>query len=75
MPKDLESISRFILNHLDKFPNAGDTLEGIADWWLEYERVETAVHEIRQVLDLLVEKGILRVIKNKSGVNVYKNSE
>lgn len=29
-----------ILDYLRKNPNAADTLEGIAQWWLEQERIE-----------------------------------
>ena len=75
MFKNNETISHFILNYLQKHPDAGDTLEGIADWWLEHERVETAVHEISRVLGLLVENGAVRVIRNRSGVTIYKINE
>ena len=72
MPKNFETISFAIINHLTKNPDAGDTLEGIADWWLEIERIDTAVHEISRILEVLVVNGTLRVIETISGEKIYK---
>ena len=72
MPKNFETISLAIINHLKKNPDAGDTLEGIADWWLEIERIDTAVHEISRILEVLVVNGTLRVIETISGEKIYK---
>jgi Fe2+ or Zn2+ uptake regulation protein len=72
MSKNTDTVSLAIINHLKKNPDAGDTLEGIADWWLELERIDTARYEISRILDTLVENGTLRVIETISGVKIYK---
>ena len=57
MTKKQEEISRKILDYLTKHPNAGDTLEGITMWWLEFERIDRSVDEIAEILDQMAEKG------------------
>ena len=68
----IELIARSILRHLKQNPGAGDTLEGIVDWWLEYEKVQTAVNEVADALESLVELGALREISTVSGRRVYR---
>ena len=70
-----EEISKKILNYLEKNPDAGDTLKGITKWWLDAERVDFAVDEVTEVLDELLEKGLLTKIKYENGTAVYKLAE
>jgi hypothetical protein len=44
------SILRYLLRH----PQAKDTREGIAAWWLRQREIEQAVHEIFAGLDILL---------------------
>jgi hypothetical protein len=44
------SILRYLLEH----PQAKDTREGIAAWWLRQREIERAVHETFAGLDILV---------------------
>ena len=67
-----EEISRKILDYLSKNPDAGDTLEGIANWWLESERVVQAVDEVAEILEVLFDKGLLIKTKYEIGSVVYK---
>jgi len=48
-----------ILGYLRKHPAAKDTLEGIAGWWLERQRVERTVDEVAESLRLLVGRGLI----------------
>ncbi|MGA1841585.1 MAG: hypothetical protein ACMUIU_13260 [bacterium] len=57
MNKKQEEISKKILDYLKKHPNAGDTLEGITMWWLEFERIDRSVEEIAKILENMAEKG------------------
>ena len=43
-----------ILQYLVRHPQAKDTPEGIATWWLRQHEIEHAVHQIYAGLDLLV---------------------
>ena len=67
-----EILSRKILNYLKKHPQAGDTLEGIATWWLEQQRIEEIVDEVAEALDVLIKKGRVQALESQSGVTIYK---
>ncbi len=67
-----EELSRMILNYLQKSPGAADTLEGITKWWLEFERVEHSMNDVKDALESLVQEGIIRIFKTKNGTTMYK---
>lgn len=69
--KKQEKLSTTILSYLRKNPDAGDTLEGIMRWWLEFERVDQSADEVAEALDSLLEKGLLKKVKY-NGISVYK---
>jgi hypothetical protein len=46
-----------ILEYLRDHPRAGDTLEGIVEWWLPRQRYEHSVLRIQRALDDLVATG------------------
>lgn len=48
-----------VLAYLVENPDAKDTLVGIASWWLLRQRVENQVRSVRDVLDVLVQNGLL----------------
>ncbi len=61
-----------ILNYLRKNPDAGDTLEGISKWWLEYEKIDLAMEEVAVVLEKLIKEGkVKRQIINEDNP-IYK---
>lgn len=59
-----------ILNYLRRNPDAGDTLEDIAKWWLEMERIESSVDEVADVLESLVKQGMVNIRESK-GSNIF----
>lgn len=61
-----------ILNYLRRNPSAEDTLEGITRWWLQLERIELSVNEVTDVLESLIQKGLIRMYKTKGGATLYK---
>ncbi len=72
MKKKQEEISKMILNHLRENPDAGDTLEGISEWWLNSERIETSVDEVANALECLIEKGLVRRLDIVDSSSIYK---
>ena len=48
-----------ILSYLIDNPEAQDTLEGIADWWLLQQDIKRNVALIRRAVDELIYKGFL----------------
>ncbi len=61
-----------ILNYLRKNTDAGDTLEGIAKWWLEYERINSAMEEVTVALELLIKEGKVNRLLTGSDTYIYK---
>ena len=56
-----EPLEAEILEYLAEHPNAMDTLEGIAGWWLERHRIRVSVEALSRVLERLVESGVLEM--------------
>jgi DNA-binding PadR family transcriptional regulator len=48
-----------ILNYLSKQPRAMDTFQGISEWWLLKEQIDSAVETVSRALELLVKKQYL----------------
>lgn len=68
-----ESTDEKILNYLLKNPVAGDTLEGVARWWLEGEVVDYAVDTVSEALDSLVKKGVVeKVPAGEKNNSIYR---
>lgn len=67
-----EEITKKILDYLKKNPDAGDTLEGISKWWLEMERVNQSVNEILNVLEELINTGIVTRQEVRGSNPIYK---
>lgn len=67
---DKDEIAKRIMNYLRKHPDAGDTLEGIAKWWLQSECIEQSVEKVSAALQQLVKKGMIKKQKAKYG-NVF----
>ena len=64
--------SKKILDYLNKKPDAGDTLEGITEWWLESERITQEVDRVAAGLETLIRKGLITKVRYKNGNVVYK---
>lgn len=62
-----EQISRMILDYLLRNPEAGDTLEGIVEWWLEMERTESSVDDVAGALESLARRGMITRRESKAG--------
>jgi hypothetical protein len=65
-------ISEEILNYLFKHPDAGDTLEGIAEWWLLSQRINYEVKRVKTAVLKLVRQGWVIEIKGKDSKVRYR---
>jgi NADH:ubiquinone oxidoreductase subunit D len=66
-----KNIAEQILKYLGKRPEAGDTLEGIATWWLRQQQIDESVELIRQAIQELKAGGVISEQKTAQGSTVY----
>ncbi|MBI1807049.1 MAG: hypothetical protein HYR76_08385 [Ignavibacteria bacterium] len=66
-----EEIAQVILRHLSKHPDAGDTVEGIVNWWVRKEMFEMKSEGIVEVIDKLTMQGFLIAKVYGSAHKVY----
>jgi len=72
MNKRQEEISRKILDYLRKNPDAGDSLEGISEWWLQSECIEQSVDKVAGVLEQLIKEGVIKKQRGEGGRPFYR---
>ena len=56
-PQDVVEAADAIQRYLFVRPNAAETVDGVAEWWLARQRREDAVELARQALQYLEERG------------------
>lgn len=72
-----EQVSRMILDYLRRNPDAGDTLEGITEWWMNVQKIEYSTKEVAETLVNLIRKGVIHAHHGKGSKTFYtlrKNS-
>jgi hypothetical protein len=52
-------LARAILEYLSRHPQAKDTREGIATWWLQQQQIEQAVRRISRVMEFLASRNFI----------------
>ncbi|HZF20340.1 MAG TPA: hypothetical protein VE008_11610 [Burkholderiales bacterium] len=67
----IDTLAREVATYLSKHPDAADTVDGISRWWLARVRVEEATANVRQALDVLVERGVVVERRLPDGRVVY----
>jgi hypothetical protein len=67
-----EKIAARVFRYLQQHPDASDTLEGVAKWWLESERVNYTVDMVAEALDEMIGQGLLKKIERKDGRVIYQ---
>jgi hypothetical protein len=63
-------MAKAILEYLQGHPDAKDTLEGIAQWWLLKEWTERHYHQIEASLAELVNRGLV-IERRREGMPPY----
>jgi len=67
---EARSIAREILCYLEKHPEAKDTVEGIAQWWLRREDSERSRRDVERAVALLCSQGLILETR-RQGVPPY----
>lgn len=76
--QNIQAVADEIISYIRKHPNAVDSVEGIASWWITRERYSTAINIVQDALNMLESSG--RLLKSTTGngkeiysLNVEKN--
>jgi len=56
---NVKSIAKDISTYYRENPNAGDTVEGIASWWITSQRLKNSKNMVKNALEYLVNQGEL----------------
>lgn len=61
-----------ILAYLADNPNAGDTFEGILEWWLLHQRIKFETRIVSEAVAELVDEGLIEEGKGSDARVVYR---
>jgi hypothetical protein len=75
MSKEPTAIAKEILAYFVQNPQAVDSLEGVACWRLQEERIRRQIKDANAALEWLVEKGYLQKISSPFAKPVYRLNE
>lgn len=67
-----QETAREILGYLISHPDAEDTLEGIARWWLERGRIERTIAEVGDSLEDLLARGLILERRERTKLACYR---
>jgi len=70
----MQQIAYDILAYLSKNPDAQDTLEGIAEWWLSEKTVKPNIANVAEALTELVDRGLVIARRGNDTQTFYKLS-
>ena len=70
--KNLDSQVKYqILAYLAENPDAGDTMEGIVEWWLLAQTIKRETEKVKDALDELVARGLITERKGRRSSPTY----
>lgn len=69
---DMVNLRREIIRYLQKNPNAGDSLNGVMNWWIPSAYKKNNVAKIEQVLEQLITEGLVRKTSLVDGSILYR---
>lgn len=70
----ISSIAQSIKRYLDSRPQASETVEGVAKWWLIQQRYSDSLEQVQQALDFLEKNGEVSRIQLADGREVFRNA-
>ena len=70
--EDVLTIAREIRDYLTAHPNALDSLEGIAKWWLARQHYVEQLSKVQKALNYLVDQGVLIKQRTSDGKTLYR---
>ncbi len=61
-----------ILAYLADNPEAGDTFEGIVEWWLLHQRIKYETRTVSDAVNKLIDEGLIQEEKGSDARVVYR---
>lgn len=71
-PEQMLLVANVIRRYLSSCPEASETVEGIARWWLARQRFQDSLEVVQQALDYLESQGQVEKINASKGVVLYR---
>lgn len=71
---NVSNVASEIVRYLENRPNAAETVDGIAMWWLARQRFEDSKETVQLALEYLVNQGML-CKQIFGGKEIYRKSE
>jgi hypothetical protein len=71
LPPDAR-LEEAILGYVRTHPDAMDTLDGIAEWWVMRHVVRVEIESVARVVARLTERGVFEVIEDAHGERRYR---
>jgi len=57
--KEQREVSYFILSYLTRHPDAGDTFDGIVEWWLLQQKIKFETRNVSEAVARLVAEDLI----------------
>lgn len=70
---ELENVANAISRYISSRPNASETVEGVARWWLLRQRYEDSLEVVQDALNYLEAEGKVARLKIPGGKEVYRS--
>ena len=67
-----KALDQQILEYLEAHPQACDTVEGVAKWWVMSQQVAETVLAVRGALGRLKQEGLVEEFRSADGQTLYK---
>lgn len=72
--ESIERLARAIVRYVNAHPDASDTIEGVARWWVASEAEDVPVDVLERALDMLTERRVLTVRVLPDGRQMFTRS-
>jgi hypothetical protein len=72
LPDSLRALAKAVVAYVARHPDARDTSEGIAEWWIRHQRFRYAASDVARVLTFLVARGLLLKDRGPDGREHYE---
>jgi len=70
--KEEKRVCQYILSYLLENPHAGDTLDGIVEWWLLNQRIAFETQTVSQAVAKLVADGLIVAQRVEGSRIIYR---